>query len=73
MMTDLEKKLINKLGEVWNDFCLLNQNKKDGGHPDDTIDFKFHVHALQTIILARVGFRLSYGDYLKGEENKHEL
>lgn len=57
-MTDDEIKLMDMMGQVWNEFCKLSQTHEHGGHQDDLIDFKFHLHALENIVGARPGFRL---------------
>lgn len=51
-MTDQEKKVLELTKDVWNDFLKLPEQHKDDEH-----DFRFHIHALQNIVLAREGVR----------------
>lgn len=48
MLKPEELQICNELGEIWNHFIRLTS-----AHPDDAIDFKFHIHALQNIVMAR--------------------
>jgi hypothetical protein len=52
-MTEKEVKIMQDLGECWNQFLSLPEK-----HPSDKQDFMFHIHALQNIILARVGLNM---------------
>jgi len=54
--------VLNKTTELWNAFDRI---EKDKLHPDDTADFKFHIHALQNILLSNIGWR--YLNTLKNE------
>lgn len=51
-MTDQEKVVLDKTGEVWNEYLKLPFH-----HPDDNNDFRFHLHALQNMILGRPAYR----------------
>lgn len=51
-MTDQEKKVLELTKDVWNTFLELPEQ-----HEDDEHDFRFHIHALQNIVLAREGVR----------------
>lgn len=51
-MTPQELKVIEQTKEAWNAFIELPVQ-----HQDDYNDFRFHIHALQNIILAREGVR----------------
>lgn len=55
-MTSLEVKAIDATKELWNAFLQLPEM-----HPDDQNDFRYHIHALQNIILAREGQRVING------------
>lgn len=50
-MTKEELKLFEKTGDLFIEYKKLPEL-----HPDDLIDFKFHIHALQNIILSRQAF-----------------
>jgi hypothetical protein len=52
-MTTPELKTISAISEVWNAFLQLPMI-----HPDDQNEFRFHIHALQNMILAREGIRV---------------
>lgn len=39
-----QEKVLDKLVEAWDSFIDLPIEEK---HPDDTNDFRFHIHALQ--------------------------
>ncbi len=47
-MHEKEFELLNKLGDVWNDFCKLQNH-----HPDDLDCVRSHVHSIQHLIMAR--------------------
>jgi hypothetical protein len=47
-MTEQEQAVLQKLAEVWNEFLKLEQC-----HNDEVNDFRFHIHALQAMVLAR--------------------
>lgn len=47
-MTKQENKVLKASAELWNQFLKLPVQYKD-----DQNDFRFHLHALQNIILAR--------------------
>ena len=47
-----EIKVVHLLGDAWNAFMLLSI-----AHSDEINDFRFAIHAAQTIVLARVGQR----------------
>lgn len=47
-MTKEEKKAMAHIVKFWNAFRLLEVL-----HPDDTKDVKFHVHAIQNILMSR--------------------
>jgi len=51
-MTDQELKVLALTKEAWNEFIQLSVQ-----HQDDHNDFRFHIHALQNMILAREGVR----------------
>lgn len=51
-ITDQEKVVMEKTGQVWNEFLKLPFH-----HPDDNNDFRFHLHALQNMILGRSAYR----------------
>lgn len=51
-MTTDEIKVLDLTKETWNAFLQLPEQ-----HEDDNDDFRFHIHALQNIILAREGVR----------------
>lgn len=55
MMTPEEREILHDAGELWNKFILLPPE-----HPDDQNDVRFHVHAIQNIILARSAMRENY-------------
>ncbi len=43
-----EEIVMQKIIETWNEFLKLNVL-----HPDDTNEFRFHIHAIQNIVIAR--------------------
>lgn len=47
-MTEQEQAVMQKLAEAWNEFLKMEQC-----HTDEVNDFRFHVHALQAMVLAR--------------------
>lgn len=63
-MTKAETEIQDLLCQVWIRFCELSQEHDVGGHPDDKVDFKFHIHALENIIAARTG-HAEYRGFLK--------
>ncbi len=65
MMTEKEKELLTKLGECWNDFSALSK-----GHPSDSEDFVFHIHALQNIVMSRSVMREEAEFFYQEEEDK---
>lgn len=62
-MTSLEVKAIEATKEAWNAFMDLPIM-----HPDDQNEFRYHIHAIQNIILAREGQRV-----LKGIEDMRDI
>lgn len=52
LFTDEELEVLAKTSDVANSF-----NELPSMHPDDLNDFRFHVNALQNIVLARAGQR----------------
>ena len=52
IMTPQEIKVLDRTKEAWAEFLSLPEE-----HPDDQNEFRFHIHALQNIILAREGMR----------------
>ena len=52
MITEQEHKVIEISADLWNEFRLLPEL-----HADDTRDFRFHIHAIQNIILSRSAYR----------------
>lgn len=53
LFTDEELEVLAKTSEVSDSF-----NELPSMHPDDLNDFRFHINALQNIILARAGQRV---------------
>jgi hypothetical protein len=51
-MTEEEKLLMDLTGDIWDRFLALPEL-----HPSDGPEFAVHIHALQNMILARVGYR----------------
>lgn len=51
-LTEKEIKVAEQAGELWNSFMELPIQ-----HPDDRNEFRFHIHALQNIILYRSASR----------------
>lgn len=51
--TEQEKKVIKETVELWHQFQKLPIE-----HLDDLVDVKFHIHALQNIVLSRLGCRI---------------
>lgn len=51
-VTSLEQQIVNKIGDVWNDFLQLPSE-----HYDDLFEFRIAIHALQEKVLARSGRR----------------
>lgn len=51
-MTESEIIILDKLSEAWNEFLKLEIY-----HPDDTDELRFHIHAIQTLIMARKAVR----------------
>ena len=47
-MSEDEKKVLNISSELWNSFLMLEEI-----HGDYISEFRFHIHALQNIILSR--------------------
>jgi hypothetical protein len=52
MLIPEEQEALNKSSELWNSLIDLPFN-----HPDDMPDLRFHIRAIQNIILARQGQR----------------
>ncbi len=51
-MNEQEKKVIKASAELWNAFLKLDQY-----HPDDIKDVRFHIHAIQRIVMSREAVR----------------
>lgn len=47
---DIQDKVLDKSGELWDEFMKIPQSQM---HPDDTNDFRHHLHALQNIMYAQ--------------------
>ena len=47
-MNDQERKVLDALVVAWNEFCGLTVE-----HPDDSADFRHHIHILQRQIMSR--------------------
>lgn len=47
---DSQDKVLDKSRELWDEFMNIPKNEL---HPDDTNDFRFHLHALQNIMYAQ--------------------
>lgn len=47
-LNPLEQTIVDNLGEVWNQFNLLAALNED-----DDKDFRYHIHSLQRMIMAR--------------------
>ena len=56
MLTEVELALCEELGDWFNAFVRLPRE-----HPSDTAEAVFHIHALQTIVMAR-GARRNHPD-----------
>lgn len=52
-MTPEELVLMGITGALWNKFLEMNKE-----HPSDQDEFRFHLHAIQNIIVAQVGMRI---------------
>lgn len=51
-MTPEEIEIMELTKEVWSKFLQLPEQ-----HPADATELNFHIHAIQNIVLARVGLR----------------
>ena len=51
-MEEQEIKVLNNLADAWNEFLKLKIQ-----HPDDEPEFKYHIHAIQNIVMARKAAR----------------
>lgn len=51
-MNEEEKRAIAASAELWNAFMKLEKY-----HPDDVQDVRFHIHAIQAIIMSREAVR----------------
>lgn len=51
-----EKALVASV-ELWNLFMEIPESDK---HPDDTNDFRFHIHALQNILRSQLYEKMKY-------------
>lgn len=51
-MNEEEKKVIDVSAELWNSFLKLEKY-----HPDDIHDVRFHIHAIQNIVMGREAVR----------------
>lgn len=51
-MNEEEKNAIAASAELWNAFLKLEKY-----HPDDVQDVRFHIHAIQAIIMSREAVR----------------
>lgn len=47
---DIQDKTLKISADLWNEFLNIPENEK---HPDDTNDFRHHLHALQNILYAQ--------------------
>jgi len=47
---DIQDKVLDKSRELWDEFMKIPQSQM---HPDDTNDFRHHLHALQNIMYAQ--------------------
>jgi len=47
---DKRDKILEITAQLWNEFLTIPNNEK---HPDDTNDFRFHIHAIQNIIFTQ--------------------
>lgn len=46
-----QKECLDKSAELWNLFIKIDKSEL---HPDDTDDFRFHIHALQNILYTQL-------------------
>lgn len=53
MITTEEKDVLDITVDIFNKFQIMPQL-----HPDDLTDFKYHVHAIQNLILCRSAYRV---------------
>lgn len=51
-MTEEEKEIMELTKEIWNKFLKLPVE-----HSADASELNFHIHAIQNIVLSRVGLR----------------
>lgn len=47
---NIQDKVLDKSRELWDEFMKIPQSQM---HPDDTNDFRHHLHALQNIMYAQ--------------------
>lgn len=59
-MSDQDQKVLDITSSLWNEFLKLPP-----AHPDDQIDVKFHIHAIQNIIYAREPYLKTRTPHLK--------
>lgn len=55
MLTDAEHALITKLGECFNEFCIITNDGSNRDH--DLSEAALHVHALQHAVMANAAAR----------------
>ena len=64
-MTTDEEAMLTKLGDIYNDFCYITGYQET--RMDDLSEVAFHIHALQNMILAQAGARVTNKARLMGE------
>ena len=64
-LTPDEIKVLNLLGEAWNEYVKL-----DAKHPDDNDDFRRAIHQAQQLIAIRVARRVDPVIWYQPEEKK---
>lgn len=57
MLTLKELAVLDKITEAWEAYCTLPVDFHEGGHHEDTKDFRYLIHRLQDIIASRSAYR----------------
>lgn len=57
MLTLKELSVLNKIGELWNEYENLPKEFREGGHHEDEADFRYHIHRLEDLIASRPTYR----------------
>lgn len=62
---DIQDKVLKISADLWNEFLKIPDNER---HPDDTNDFRHHLHALQNILYTQKYKKKTFTVEIKGSD-----